>query len=183
MKKVTKRPYSNRVTLYSREGTKFKSFAKSSKFNSDLYEDLVAPYYKAGDFYVETWRHGNGNIDSDCSKSTKVYNVRDISIKSEEKITFPTMSDHSKWMVSQENDLICVGDINRQEHQKVRGGGTVCTKSEELSKVYYNAVADAEPCDLRNDRSGKMRNKINRRERDKFGRNLVQNYDERNYYD
>jgi deoxyribonuclease II len=106
-------PFYNIATLQSRDGTNFLSFAKSRKFQKELYEDLVAPTYNAGDYYVESWRHGRGNIESDCSKPSKVYNIEQVKFKSA-NITFKTMQDHSKWMVSEEHDLICVGDINRQ---------------------------------------------------------------------
>ena len=125
------------------------SFAKSSAFKKELYEDLVAPHYNVGDFFVESWRHGPGNIGSDCTKPTKVYNIQDISIKTSQKINFSTQHDHSKWMVSDDNSLICVGDINRQEHQKVRGGGTVCIELDSVAKVYSQTIADSEPCTKR----------------------------------
>lgn len=146
MQQVDSPPYSRFVTLRSRFGSKFKSFAKSSKFNKELYEDLVAPQYNSGDFYVETWRHGTGNIPSDCSKPSKVYNIYNISIVIDKSIEFSAMNDHSKWMVSDDNHLICVGDINRQEHQKVRGGGTVCAIMDDLSKAYTETIANTEPC-------------------------------------
>lgn len=113
MKTIIKAPFYNFVELQSRYGTKFSSFAKSRKFKKELYEDWVAPHYAAGDYYVEAWRHGTGNIGSDCTKPSKVYNVEEVSFKSE-SITFKTMRDHSKWMVSDVHSLICVGDINRQ---------------------------------------------------------------------
>lgn len=112
MESMSTAPYHNLATLRSRYGTIFKSFAKSGKFSKELYEDFVAPNYKAGSFYVESWQHGRGNIESDCTKATKVYNVKDVSI--DEEIEFSTLHDHSKWMVSDENKLVCVGDINRQ---------------------------------------------------------------------
>lgn len=57
------------------------------------------------------------------------------------------MSDHSKWQVSSPNkNWICVGDINRQEHQKVRGGGTVCQYSQPISQLYRKTIKDMEPC-------------------------------------
>jgi deoxyribonuclease-2 len=145
MRAMTTPPFYNLATLYSRFGAKFTSFAKSKAFAKELYEDLVAPHYSTGDFYVESWQHGRGNIVSDCSRPTKVYNVKDISIGG--KIEFSTQHDHSKWLVSGgENELVCVGDINRQEHQKVRGGGTVCTQIKELAMVYGASVDDSEPC-------------------------------------
>lgn len=113
MEIITTAPYYNLETLKSRDSAKFLSFAKSRKFKKELYEDLVAPHFEAGDYYVETWRHGPGNIDSDCEKPSKVYNIQEISFN-ESNISFKTMKDHSKWMVSGEHKLICIGDINRQ---------------------------------------------------------------------
>jgi hypothetical protein len=66
-----------------------------------------------GSYFVESWRHGTGNIDSDCSKPSKVYNVDQITFKNF-NVSFPSSDDHSKWMASDEKKLICVGDINRQ---------------------------------------------------------------------
>ena len=159
MKKISQAPFYNLEHLRSRNGSKFVSFAKSSAFKKELYVDLVAPHYKAGDFFVESWRHGPGNIGSDCSRPRRVYNIEDISIKGSKKINFSTQHDHSKWMVSNDNSLICVGDINRQEHQKVRGGGTVCIELESVAKVYSQSIVDSEPCTKRNRHfSGETRN-------------------------
>lgn len=99
MKSITSAPYYNLETLRTRGGTEFLSFAKSKKFQKELYEDWVAPHFAAGDYYVESWRHGPGNIDSDCSKNAKVYNVEGIGFDRMD-ISFKTMKDHSKWMVS-----------------------------------------------------------------------------------
>jgi deoxyribonuclease-2 len=93
---------------------------------------------------VESWRHGTGNIDSDCSKPSKVYNIEQVTFKNF-NISFPASDDHSKWMASDEKKLICVGDINRQTHQKFRGGGTVCQKAK-ISKIYVNLIAKVEKC-------------------------------------
>jgi len=144
MKTITTAPYYNLEIMYSRFGSKFLSFAKTQKFNKELYEDLVAPHYAAGDYYVETWRKGPGNIDSDCQKPSKVYNIQEVSFKSV-NISFKTMNDHSKWMVNAEHNLICVGDLNRQEHQKVRGGGTVCQQTK-VSSSYASLVKSIENC-------------------------------------
>lgn len=71
MEKIKTPPFYNLENLKSRSGKSFISFAKSRQFNKELYEDWVAPNLNAGDSYVETWRHGAGNIDSDCSKSNQ----------------------------------------------------------------------------------------------------------------
>lgn len=164
MKPITTAPFYNIETLQSRNGLSFLSFAKSRKFQKELYEDLVAPYYNSGDYYVETWRHGGGNIESDCTKPSKVYNIEQVKFKAA-NITFKTLRDHSKWMVSEEKKLICIGDINRQvgriqwktksdrksnvlyfqEHQKVRGGGTVCLVTK-MSLLYGDLINEVEKC-------------------------------------
>lgn len=144
MESITKAPFYNLESLKSRHGVEFMSFAKSRNFKKELYEDWVAPHYSIGDYYVETWRHGPGNLKSNCSKPFKVYNIQEISFKSDE-ILFNTLKDHSKWLVSDENELICVGDINRQEHQKQRGGGTVCQQAK-ISGLYKNLINRVEPC-------------------------------------
>jgi hypothetical protein len=45
-------------------GTAFIDFAKSKEWGKDLFEDLVAPYFKA-DFLVESWgvsKHANHSV-------------------------------------------------------------------------------------------------------------------------
>lgn len=60
-------PYWNKETIKTRDNVVFEVFAKSGKFEKDLYEDWVAPTLNT-DLYVETWRHGPGNLPSNCSK-------------------------------------------------------------------------------------------------------------------
>ncbi|CRK97795.1 CLUMA_CG011174, isoform A [Clunio marinus] len=138
-------PFYNIEMLESIGGTMFTSFAKSRKFKKELYEDWVAPHFGAGNYFVETWRHGPGNIKSDCMKLSKVYNIETILFDSTSKIEFKTLHDHSKWMVCIQHDLLCVGDINRQEHQKLRGGGTVC-QQHNVSTSYNNLINKFENC-------------------------------------
>lgn len=48
-------------TFTSKDGKSFTMFAKSKGWDSDLYEDLVEPYFKSG-MYVETWMDGQGKV-------------------------------------------------------------------------------------------------------------------------
>lgn len=68
--RVANAPYWNLVDLITLEQEKFKSFAKSSKFAKELYEDWVAPMLNSN-LYVETWRKGPGNFPSNCTQNTK----------------------------------------------------------------------------------------------------------------
>ncbi|XP_062560248.1 plancitoxin-1 [Armigeres subalbatus] len=146
MKPITTSPYWNAVNLKSIGGVVFHSFAKSRQFNKELYADFIAPSLQA-DLLVETWQHGAGNLPSDCQTSQwKVMNVKSVEVT--DNLRFTTMKDHSKWAVSVpgDRDFICVGDINRQEHQKVRGGGSVCSQIESIVQTYRVMVQDVESC-------------------------------------
>ncbi|XP_005175349.2 plancitoxin-1 [Musca domestica] len=150
-------PFNNVLNLITLEGKTFKSFAKSSQFNQELYEDFVAPTLDTN-LLVETWRNGGGNLQSNCTRNDKVYNIQKIE---EENfgLDFKTTQDHSKWAVSQSVGLkfwrwrfrstsnwICVGDINRQQHQLVRGGGVLCQQNSKISKLYRGLVKEYESC-------------------------------------
>lgn len=75
----------------------------------------------------------------------RVFNIDEINIKYL-NYSFNSLKDHSKWAIGEEKDWICIGDINRQEHQKKRGGGTVCFQSHAITQVYREIVEDVEPC-------------------------------------
>lgn len=146
MKPITTSPFWSVVNLKSMEGVVFHSFAKSRQFNKELYSDFIAPSLQV-DLLVETWQHGAGNLPSDCNTSQwKVMNVKGVEVT--DNYRFATMKDHSKWAVSVpgDRDFICVGDINRQEHQKVRGGGSVCSQIDAIVQIYRVMVQDIESC-------------------------------------
>jgi len=74
-----------------------------------------------------------------------VYNIKEISLENV-NATFSSLEDHSKWAVDGQSNWICVGDINREEHQKQRGGGTVCHMSPTVAHIYKASIQDFEPC-------------------------------------
>lgn len=136
-------PWFNAATFTSAGGKNFTSFAKSKQFGKDLYADWVAQDLRTS-LLVETWNHGS-KMQSECNKPFKVENVAGMSLDS---ISFRTGEDHSKWAVSSDNDKpwVCVGDINRTEHQKQRGGGTVCMQNTELRYSYHASVTNLDVC-------------------------------------
>lgn len=150
MKTNSKPPYWNVAELRSRAGVTFNSFAKNRYFKKELYSDLIAPSLQSN-LLVESWQHGAGNLPSDCSKSKwSVLNIEGVNIG--QWYTFETLQDHSKWAVSgDKGKWICVGDINRQEHQKVRGGGSVCSKLSDVVTAYSQSVGSVESCPKRFD--------------------------------
>lgn len=69
-KRIKNPPFWNEIDLKTLDNAIFKSFAKSSKFEKELYEDWIAPSLNS-DLFVETWRKGPGNLASNCSRSTR----------------------------------------------------------------------------------------------------------------
>ncbi|KNC34101.1 hypothetical protein FF38_06465 [Lucilia cuprina] len=154
---ISMEPFNNILDLKSLQGTIFKSFAKTSKYNKELYEDFVAPTLDTN-LLVETWRNGKGNFNSNCTLNDNVYNIQAIEFNNL-NIQFNTTQDHSKWAVSQSVGLkfwrwrlpstsnwICVGDINRQQHQLLRGGGVLCQQQKKVAKLYRKLVERYESC-------------------------------------
>lgn len=135
--------------------TDFLSFARNKKAAAvgDLYSKLVAPHLKVP-MIVETWRRGAGGpLDSNCKDKLTVTNVKEMKInfangKVKDSGVWPYIRDHSKWGMSADpkSPFVCIGDINRMESQKKRGGGTVCVKNPDLWKVFSEAVHDTEAC-------------------------------------
>ncbi|XP_037043263.1 deoxyribonuclease-2-alpha-like [Bradysia coprophila] len=143
-KRIKQPPYWNVETILSTKGVEFHSFAKNRSFKKELYEDFVAQTLNTN-LYVETWCHGTGLIPSNCPISKRsVWNVTAIKMD-QFRYEFNSTEDHSKWAVSTEGSWICVGDINRAEHQKVRGGGTVCQQSV-VSEAYAALIKSFAPC-------------------------------------
>ncbi|XP_008547122.1 plancitoxin-1 [Microplitis demolitor] len=141
------RPFSHKEEILSSGGQEFISFAKTSKWRKDLYDDFVAPELNT-DLLAETWLNGRGKLPSECNGS-KVLNVQSITLNSA-NVNFRNSRDHSKWAVAQNNrknrNWVCVGDINRESPQFNRGGGTVCVNLPELWTNYRDSVNDVEPC-------------------------------------
>lgn len=140
---------SNRsVTLTSKGGTNFISFAKGASFDNDLYHAWVAPTLQS-DLLVQFWIRSPGILPSNCSEDWKVLNIK--LLNPGQTFSFKTSQDHSKWAVSPSETgagggWVCVGDINRDKAEEKRGGGTVCHRDPVVWKAYRTAALDCEDC-------------------------------------
>lgn len=145
------KPVSNRsVTLTSKGGTDFISFAKGASFHNDLYHSWVAPTLQS-DLLVQFWIRSRGILPSNCSQGWKVLDI--TLINPGQTFTFKASQDHSKWAVSTQasssgagGGWVCVGDINRNEAEEKRGGGTVCLHDPVVWKAYRTAALQCEAC-------------------------------------
>ncbi|XP_063974026.1 plancitoxin-1-like [Diachasmimorpha longicaudata] len=140
-------PFYRKQVIKSMRGTEFTSFAKTSKWQRELYGDFVAPQLQAS-LMVESWQNGRGKLPSKC-QAMRVYNVDSILLEAA-NIQFSSTLDHSKWAVTASNrnnkNWICIGDINRADGQLNRGGGTVCLNSSALRRAYKGLINDYERC-------------------------------------
>ena len=110
-------PWYHKITLTSKNGVEFNSFAKARQFNKELYSDWVASDLQA-DMLVETWSNGAGELPSNCKNKFQVLDVKEVAVQINQNnslIRFKNSQDHSKWAVTAEanNTYICIGDINR----------------------------------------------------------------------
>jgi len=137
-------PYNNQFLFRTSAGHSFINFAKHKKWGKELYYDFVAPSL-GENLDTETWQNGGGDLSSNCSGSYHVFNINYINITS--TINFSNSKDHSKWAVSPNGgQYVCIGDINRQEAQVNRGGGTMCFQNYLVWQTYNNSVQSVEPC-------------------------------------
>ncbi|XP_034067153.1 deoxyribonuclease-2-alpha isoform X3 [Gymnodraco acuticeps] len=145
------KPVSNRsVTLTSKAGTSFISFAKGASFDNDLYHSWVAPSLQS-DLLVQFWIRSTGILPSDCSLGWKVLDIK--LIHPGQTFDFKNSQDHSKWAVSTTaggagsgGGWVCVGDINRNQAEEKRGGGTVCLQDPVVWKAYRTAALQCQRC-------------------------------------
>ena len=146
----------NVMTFSSLGGHSFTSFAKAKHFGEDLYAELVAPTLKTN-LMVESWPNGPGKMHSSCDNRYKVENIDSLDFEIQTKIKFSTHKDHAKWAVAYSDEMtmtdaekyVCIGDINRMETQKKRGGGTVCFRNPDLWKRFTQIIQSVEACPRR----------------------------------
>uniref|UniRef100_UPI0037E6FC95 deoxyribonuclease-2-beta-like n=1 Tax=Semicossyphus pulcher TaxID=241346 RepID=UPI0037E6FC95 len=125
--------------LSSIGGEKFVSFVKSEHFVDDIYTGWVAQVLDA-DLLVETWQRPSHELPSNCSLPKHALNIKRIQLPG--SVQFQSHYDHSKWCVSQAYDqqVTCLGDLNREKAQMWRGGGLVCTFNPLIYKAFRQLV-------------------------------------------
>jgi len=144
---IKEAPYFNTEIIKSKAGEIFTTFAKFTDFDKDLYADLVAPILRVP-LLVETWPNGPGKMPSRCDSPFIVENVNEMDFPEIQDDDFTTRHDHAKWAISldKKKPIVCIGDINRMDTQRKRGGGTACFVSYKAWKTFKRSVKDIEAC-------------------------------------
>lgn len=134
----------NSETFYS-GGVSFTSYAKNSEWDSDIYEDLVAPNLGSS-LIAETWMRGE-QLGSYCTPkySYDVVDVTDMQVAG--GTTWKETQDHAKWCItSSGSNEVCVCDINRMTSQRNRGGGCMCFASSSVYGQLQASIASHNSC-------------------------------------
>lgn len=126
-------------------GKTFTQFTKSGKCGKDLWDDLVAPYWKTP-INVETWRNGvGGRMSSTCGGIPyPVYEIQGV--KMSDGVSWDGTKDHSKWASGKSLKVSCVGGINRMCSQEIRGGNAFCSTDPNLWAAFNAVINGVEPC-------------------------------------
>ncbi|XP_050933204.1 deoxyribonuclease-2-beta [Lates calcarifer] len=125
--------------LFSIKGDKFVSFVKSEHYVEDIYTGWAAQALHA-DLLVESWQRQGHDLPSNCSLPKHTMNIKRIQLPG--SVMFRSYHDHSKWCVSQayEDQVTCVGDLNREKPQLWRGGGLICSFNPLIYKAFRQLV-------------------------------------------
>ena len=136
---------SQTLAATSAGGANLTVFAKNRSWDDYLYEDLVCETFDRG-FRWETWMNGVRPDPTFCRPDHKYDSVNIRTVRISPAHEFKETQDHSKWGVSIEPAVVCIGDINRQESQNKRGGGTVCITDDDLWKAFDALVGEMDQC-------------------------------------
>jgi len=128
-------------------GNRFDSFAKTKAWDQDLYEDLVQTQYQLG-MWIETWRNG---ADADkmpnfCTPNYTYDSINILSLSFNSAISYKFTEDHSKWAITMDSNIFCIGDINRMFSQEKRAGGTVCASNDVVYQSLSSLITSKGDC-------------------------------------
>jgi len=151
--KMTNQLRSSVIKISSVGGQSFLDIAKSKICQCEIYSDIVAPIYTA-DILALTW--GRPLTESYC-KPKYQYDVANILnlTWSVNQTAYKESKEHSKWAIGIDfstnsfphcGPLVCIGDINRMESQRNRGGGLSCFTNQGLWAGFKKLIDGVASC-------------------------------------
>jgi deoxyribonuclease-2 len=130
-------------------GAAFTVFAKQARWNDDLYFSLVAPTLRTP-LVLETWMRPASAPMCVLPTNTTSFSVNSVVTLrfGNGTFAFKETQDHSKYAISvnKASPWVCVGDINFEDSQFVRGGGTSCISSPALWASLRMAINSTDSC-------------------------------------
>ena len=124
------------------KGIDFVYFIRPNNIEIPLQYDTLIPYYFKSSIFVGTWTKPDLQPSS-CDDELKIINITEYNLLG---MRYTNQQDHSKWVVTEKNVAVCIGDLNRTGSQLKRAGGILCIKSELISKLVKQFIYSTEEC-------------------------------------
>jgi deoxyribonuclease-2 len=132
--------------LVTTGGHPFKLYAKTAEWNNDLYAGCVTPTEK-DTLWVESWIRGSAEGPTCPLSDYDTLDIKNLEFVVGDRIySWKETQDHSKWAITANRDVVCMGDINRMTTQYSRGGGTACFSDKILHSILKNATTKTNEC-------------------------------------
>lgn len=126
------------ISFKTVNGAIFSDISKSKACDCDMWNKVSSALHKP--MNVLSW--GRPLEPSSCG-SLPVQNIININWGS---IAYKETDEHSKWGVTLDKSTVCIGDINRMESQKKRGGGTTCFQHAGTARSFSALISGVESC-------------------------------------
>jgi hypothetical protein len=112
---------------------------KMPEWHVPFWDKVIAPAIGCSDMLVESWLHGSGAFDNQCSAFDCTLNANGMHFSD---VSWDIYQDHSKWALCCSSVVVCIGDMNREYAQAYRGGLAICLTSNPLQSD-ENGLANA----------------------------------------
>ena len=127
-------------------GHPFKVYAKTAEWNNDLYAGCVTPTER-DTLWVESWIRGSADGPTCPVSDYDTLDIKNLDFVIGDRIySWKETQDHSKWAITANRDVVCMGDINRMTTQYSRGGGTACFSDKILHSIFKKATTKTNEC-------------------------------------
>ena len=134
--------------LITTGGLPFKLYAKTAEWNNDLYAGCVTPT-EQDTLWVESWIRGSAEGPTCPVSDYDTLDIKTLEFVVGDRIySWKETQDHSKWAITANRYVICMGDINRMTTQYSRGGGTACFSDKILHSILKKATTKTNECVL-----------------------------------
>ena len=126
-------------------GLSFKVYAKTGAWNNDLYAGCVTPE-QDDTLWVESWIRGSAEGPFCPLSKHDTLDIKSLDFALGEGSAWRESQDHSKWAITKNKHMVCMGDINRMTTQYSRGGGTTCFEDPKLHSILKQATTETNQC-------------------------------------
>lgn len=122
------------INITSINGKLFTFIIKDNNNNDNIYDSILRKLYK-DNFLVRTW--SRPKLLPPLKDEFFIKNILEIKFAN---IKLGKNNDHSKWAISLNKKIVCVGDLNHCESQNVRTGNIICFENDILNDFLKKSI-------------------------------------------